>query len=53
MRLVGIFMWFTPIGIISLIAGNLLELEDLSDTAAVLLLYVNIFINSTIFNSFC
>ncbi|KAL3102009.1 hypothetical protein niasHS_003418 [Heterodera schachtii] len=40
MQLVGAFMWLTPLGIVSLIAGNLLELDDLSDTAAVLLLYV-------------
>lgn len=31
---------FAPIGIVSLIAGNLLELEDLNETATVLLLYV-------------
>ncbi|KAL7076104.1 hypothetical protein ACQ4LE_004774 [Meloidogyne hapla] len=40
MQLVGTFMWLTPLGIVSLIAGNLLELTDLSDTAATLLLYV-------------
>nr|CAD2192452.1 unnamed protein product [Meloidogyne enterolobii] len=40
MQLVGIFMWLTPLGIVSLIAGNLLELTNLSDTAAILLLYV-------------
>ena len=31
---------FAPLGIICLIAGNLLELDDLSDTAAVLFMYV-------------
>uniref|UniRef100_A0A914HW49 Amino acid transporter n=1 Tax=Globodera rostochiensis TaxID=31243 RepID=A0A914HW49_GLORO len=40
MQLVGAFMWLTPFGIVSLISGNLLELDDLSDTAAMLLLYV-------------
>uniref|UniRef100_A0A915D2Y3 Amino acid transporter n=1 Tax=Ditylenchus dipsaci TaxID=166011 RepID=A0A915D2Y3_9BILA len=40
MKLVETLMWLAPIGIVSLIAGNLLELDDLSDTAAVLLVYV-------------
>ena len=40
MKIVELLMWFAPLGIVCLIAGNLLELEDLSDTAAVLLMYV-------------
>ncbi|CAD5226461.1 unnamed protein product [Bursaphelenchus xylophilus] len=40
MKLVDVFMWFAPLGIICLIAGNILELEDLSDTAQLLLMYV-------------
>uniref|UniRef100_A0A914Q4B8 Amino acid transporter n=1 Tax=Panagrolaimus davidi TaxID=227884 RepID=A0A914Q4B8_9BILA len=40
MKMIEIFMWFAPIGIICLIAGNLLEVENLSDTAAVLFWYV-------------
>ncbi|KAK6014682.1 hypothetical protein OSTOST_19928, partial [Ostertagia ostertagi] len=32
-------MWFAPLGITCLVCGNLLELDDLSDTASVLLLY--------------
>uniref|UniRef100_A0A0K0EVB5 Amino acid transporter n=1 Tax=Strongyloides venezuelensis TaxID=75913 RepID=A0A0K0EVB5_STRVS len=40
MKFVEILMWFAPIGIVCLIAGNLLELDDLSDTATVLMMYV-------------
>uniref|UniRef100_A0AC34GRX6 Amino acid transporter n=1 Tax=Panagrolaimus sp. ES5 TaxID=591445 RepID=A0AC34GRX6_9BILA len=40
MKMVEIFMWFAPIGIICLIAGNLLEVKNLSDTATVLFWYV-------------
>ncbi|VDN57055.1 unnamed protein product [Dracunculus medinensis] len=39
-RWVEALMWFAPVGIICLITGNLLELEDLSDMAQVLLLYI-------------
>uniref|UniRef100_A0A0M3I9M6 Amino acid transporter n=1 Tax=Ascaris lumbricoides TaxID=6252 RepID=A0A0M3I9M6_ASCLU len=39
MRWVEALMWFAPLGIVCLITGNLLELEDLSDTAQVLLMY--------------
>ncbi|GMT23908.1 hypothetical protein PFISCL1PPCAC_15205, partial [Pristionchus fissidentatus] len=40
MRWVEALMWFAPLGIFCLIAGNLLELEDLGDTAQMLFLYV-------------
>ncbi|KHJ90286.1 transporter, dicarboxylate/amino acid:cation Na+/H+ symporter family protein [Oesophagostomum dentatum] len=40
MRWVETLMWFAPLGITCLVCGNLLELDDLSDTASVLLLYV-------------
>ncbi|KAI6239646.1 Amino acid transporter [Aphelenchoides fujianensis] len=40
MKLVETFMWLAPLGIVCLIAGNLLELEDLSDALAVLFMYV-------------
>ncbi|KAI6214209.1 hypothetical protein M3Y94_00241000 [Aphelenchoides besseyi] len=40
MKLVETFMWLAPLGIICLIAGNLLELEDLSDALAILFMYV-------------
>ncbi|VDM38861.1 unnamed protein product [Toxocara canis] len=40
MRWVESLMWFAPLGIVCLIAGSLLELEDLSDTAQVLFMYV-------------
>uniref|UniRef100_A0AC35U6B0 Amino acid transporter n=1 Tax=Rhabditophanes sp. KR3021 TaxID=114890 RepID=A0AC35U6B0_9BILA len=40
MKFVEYLMWFAPMGIVCLIAGNLLELDDLSDTAAVLGMYV-------------
>uniref|UniRef100_A0A0N4ZAX4 Amino acid transporter n=1 Tax=Parastrongyloides trichosuri TaxID=131310 RepID=A0A0N4ZAX4_PARTI len=40
MKFVEILMWFAPLGIVCLIAGNLLDLDDLSDTAAVLMMYV-------------
>ncbi|GMR46474.1 hypothetical protein PMAYCL1PPCAC_16669 [Pristionchus mayeri] len=33
-------MWFAPIGIISLISGNLLEVEDLAGTFSTLAMYV-------------
>ncbi|KAI6187259.1 Amino acid transporter [Aphelenchoides besseyi] len=36
MKLVETFMWLAPLGIICLIAGNILELEDLSDALAIL-----------------
>ncbi|CAD6194199.1 unnamed protein product [Caenorhabditis auriculariae] len=39
MRWVMTLMWFAPLGITSLICGNLLELDDLSDIASVLALY--------------
>ncbi|VDM79406.1 unnamed protein product [Strongylus vulgaris] len=38
MRWVETLMWFAPLGITCLVCGNLLELDDLSDTASVLLL---------------
>ncbi|CAJ0572516.1 unnamed protein product, partial [Mesorhabditis spiculigera] len=40
MKWVETLMWFAPLGITCLICGNLLELDDLSDTAAVLMMYV-------------
>uniref|UniRef100_A0A8R1I2J8 Amino acid transporter n=1 Tax=Caenorhabditis japonica TaxID=281687 RepID=A0A8R1I2J8_CAEJA len=40
MRWVVTLMWFAPLGITCLICGNLLELDDLSDIATVLALYV-------------
>ncbi|CAK5081779.1 unnamed protein product [Meloidogyne enterolobii] len=52
MQLVGIFMWLTPLGIVSLIAGNLLELTNLSDTAAILLLYVFTVLSSLFIHTF-
>lgn len=33
-------MWLAPLGIVCLIAGNLLELDDISDTFTVLVMYV-------------
>jgi Na+/H+-dicarboxylate symporter len=33
-------MWLAPLGIVCLIAGNLLELDDLSDAVTVLVMYV-------------
>ncbi|CAD5219446.1 unnamed protein product [Bursaphelenchus okinawaensis] len=38
MKLVDVFMWLAPLGIVCLIAGNILELDDLSDTAQLLLI---------------
>uniref|UniRef100_A0A914NNS3 Amino acid transporter n=1 Tax=Meloidogyne incognita TaxID=6306 RepID=A0A914NNS3_MELIC len=52
MQLVGIFMWLTPLGIVSLISGNLLELTNLSDTAAILLLYVFTVLSSLFIHTF-
>lgn len=40
MRWVEALMWFAPLGIFCLISGNLLELDDLGDTAQMLFLYV-------------
>ncbi|EGT36339.1 CBN-GLT-6 protein [Caenorhabditis brenneri] len=40
MRWVVTLMWFAPLGITCLICGNLLELDDISDIASVLALYV-------------
>ncbi|CAJ0937356.1 unnamed protein product, partial [Mesorhabditis belari] len=40
MKWVETLMVFAPLGITCLICGNLLELDDLSDTAAVLAMYV-------------
>uniref|UniRef100_A0AC34GU91 Amino acid transporter n=1 Tax=Panagrolaimus sp. ES5 TaxID=591445 RepID=A0AC34GU91_9BILA len=51
MKIVELLMWFAPLGIVCLIAGNLLELEDLSDTAAVLLMYVLTVIAGLLFHT--
>ncbi|MFH4981552.1 hypothetical protein AB6A40_008261 [Gnathostoma spinigerum] len=40
MRWVEALIWFAPIGIVCLIAGNLLELENISDTAHILFMYI-------------
>ncbi|VDM99003.1 unnamed protein product [Thelazia callipaeda] len=40
MRLVMIIMWYSPIGIMSLIIGKILEIDDLADMARMLVLYV-------------
>ncbi|GMT22616.1 hypothetical protein PFISCL1PPCAC_13913, partial [Pristionchus fissidentatus] len=37
---IEVLMWFAPIGIMSLIAGNLLEVDDLANTFRTLALYV-------------
>ncbi|KAI1705887.1 sodium:dicarboxylate symporter family domain-containing protein [Ditylenchus destructor] len=53
MKLVETLMWFAPIGIMSLIAGNLLDLEDLSDTATVLFLYVITVLSGLAIHTIC
>ncbi|KAK0398377.1 hypothetical protein QR680_002567 [Steinernema hermaphroditum] len=40
MRFVETVMWLAPVGITCLICGNLLDVDDLSDTAQVLMMYV-------------
>ncbi|TMS37957.1 hypothetical protein L596_004787 [Steinernema carpocapsae] len=40
MRFVETLMWLAPVGIVCLICGNLLDVDDLSDTAQVLMMYV-------------
>ncbi|CAI4228371.1 unnamed protein product [Auanema sp. JU1783] len=52
MRWVETLMWFAPLGITCLICGNLLELDDLSDTAAVLFLYTITVIAGLIIHAF-
>ncbi|KAI6177804.1 Amino acid transporter [Aphelenchoides bicaudatus] len=40
MKLIEIFMWFAPVGIVSLIAGNMAELNDLSSAFKLLIKYM-------------
>uniref|UniRef100_A0A915Q5L2 Amino acid transporter n=1 Tax=Setaria digitata TaxID=48799 RepID=A0A915Q5L2_9BILA len=40
MRLVMIIMWYSPIGIMCLIAGKILEIDDLANMAQMLAMYV-------------
>ncbi|KAI1286667.1 Excitatory amino acid transporter 2 [Halotydeus destructor] len=40
MRIVGIVMWYSPVGIMSLVIGRLLSIEDIGQTAAQLGMYM-------------
>ncbi|CEF71369.1 Excitatory amino acid transporter 2 [Strongyloides ratti] len=51
MKFVEVIMWFAPLGIVCLICGNLLELDNLSDTATVLMMYVITVISALMFHT--
>uniref|UniRef100_A0A0K0EB49 Amino acid transporter n=1 Tax=Strongyloides stercoralis TaxID=6248 RepID=A0A0K0EB49_STRER len=51
MKFVEVIMWFAPLGIVCLICGNLLELDSLSDTATVLMMYVITVISALMFHT--
>eukprot|EP00080_Pristionchus_pacificus_P001160 PDM61180.1 hypothetical protein PRIPAC_50622 [Pristionchus pacificus] len=40
MKLVMMTMWYSPIGIMCLIAGKILEIQDISETAKMLAMYM-------------
>jgi solute carrier family 1 (high affinity glutamate transporter) protein 2 len=53
MRLVGIIMWYSPFGIMCLIAGKIMELPDLAKTAEQLGMYMLTVITGLVIHTFC
>lgn len=53
MRLVGIMMWYSPFGIMCLIAGKIMSLPNLSKTAEQLGMYMLTVIIGLVIHTFC
>ncbi|CAJ0960392.1 unnamed protein product, partial [Mesorhabditis belari] len=51
MKLVMTIMWYSPIGIMCLIAGKILEIQDLADTARMLAMYMVTVISGLVVHS--
>jgi solute carrier family 1 (high affinity glutamate transporter) protein 2 len=53
MRIVNIIMWYSPFGIMCLIAGKIMELPDLAVTAQQLGMYMVTVITGLVIHTFC